>query len=256
MEPDDELLNELAELAADLAFQAGDLLLEGWRGIDHVVTTKSTPTDMVSDMDKASEDLLVEGILRVRPDDGILGEEGTQRPSSSGVRWILDPLDGTVNYLYGLPDWCVSVAAEVDGEVAVGIVVAPAREETFAAIIGRGAFRNDEPIQCSAVTDPTLALVATGFSYDIAVRRRQGEIVGALVWRIRDIRRFGAAALDLCHVADGTVDGYFERGPKDWDVAAGGLIAREAGARTRWDGDFVAAANPLLLTALEVLGIE
>lgn len=221
---------ELLALAEGAARAAGGLLLDG---LDHVrtdVQTKSTSTDMVSEMDRAAEALLVGHLLGARPDDGMLGEEGTDRAGTSGVRWIVDPLDGTTNYLYGLYGFGVSVAAEVDGAVVAGVVLDVVRGELFAATAGGGATRDGTPISASAATDLPTALVATGFSYDPDRRRRQAAALVEILPRVRDIRRFGAAAVDLCAVACGRVDGYFERGLATWDLAAGGLIAAEAGA--------------------------
>ena len=221
---------ELLALAQDAARAAGALLLDGLDRVRVDVQTKSTATDMVSEMDRAAEALIVERLLGARPDDGMLGEEGTDRPGSSGVRWVVDPLDGTTNYLYGLTGFGVSVAAEVDGEVVAGAVLDVVRNELFAAIAGGGATLDDRPIQVSAARELPTSLLATGFSYDPARRRRQAEALVEILPEVRDIRRFGAAAVDLCSVACGRVDGYFERGLARWDLAAGGLIAAEAGA--------------------------
>jgi myo-inositol-1(or 4)-monophosphatase len=198
-------------------------------------------------MDRRSEALITERIRAVRPGDTVLGEEGGQTlggpdaPSGPGVRarvrWVVDPLDGTVNYLYGLPDWAVSIAAEVDGTVLAGVVAVPHRGETFTAVAGQGAWlrRDGDPanairLHCTTGVPLGRALVGTGFAYDPEVRRVQGEVVAALLPHVRDIRRGGAAAVDFCSVAAGRLDGYFERGLHYWDYAAGGLIAREAGA--------------------------
>jgi myo-inositol-1(or 4)-monophosphatase len=220
----------LLDLASSAAREAGALLRDG---LDHErtdVETKSTHTDMVSEMDRAAEALLVERLLGSRPDDGMVGEEGTDRPGTSGVRWVVDPLDGTTNYLYRLPGFAVSIAAEVDGKPAVGVVYDVVHDELFTAVSGQGAHRDGIPIAASGASTLATALVATGFSYDAARRRRQAEVLTALLPRIRDIRRFGAASVDLCAVACGRVDAYYERGLAPWDLAAGGLIAREAGA--------------------------
>ena len=238
----------LLRIAMDAAGEAGRLLAS-WRGHERpeVVDTKSSPTDVVTEMDRRSEALITERIRAVRPGDTVLGEEGGQTlggpdaPSGSGVRarvrWVVDPLDGTVNYLYGLPDWAVSIAAEVDGTVLAGVVAVPHRGETFTAVAGQGAWlrRDGDPanairLHCTTGVPLGRALVGTGFAYDPEVRRVQGEIVAALLPHVRDIRRGGAAAVDLCSVAAGRLDAYFERGLHYWDYAAGGLIAREAGA--------------------------
>jgi myo-inositol-1(or 4)-monophosphatase len=228
---------ELLRLAADTAAEAGRLLAS-WRadGRPEVADTKSSPTDVVTEMDRKAEKLITERIRAARPGDAVLGEEGGQsEPSLTGVRWIVDPLDGTVNYLYGLPDWAVSIAAEVDGAIVAGVVEVPAFRESFSAVAGGGAWlssRGESAARQHSNTGVPLdrALVATGFGYDAGRRKVQGEVVGALLPRVRDIRRRGSAAVDLCMVAAGRVDACYERGLNYWDYAAGGLIAREAGA--------------------------
>jgi len=253
----DELLDELLGLARSVAAEAGRLLLD--RPADLGVGTKSTPTDVVTVMDTRAERLLVDRVRAVRPDDGFLGEEGSDSAGTSGVRWVLDPLDGTVNYLYGLPGWAVSVGVEVGGRLQVGVVEVPTLGETFTAVRGRGAARNGAPVRVSTATDLSQALVATGFGYDAGERARQAQVVAALLPTVRDIRRFGAASVDLCNVACGRVDGYFERGLHAWDLAAGGLVAAEAGARVEGlhgrpaSVDLVLAAGPSLFGALHDL---
>jgi myo-inositol-1(or 4)-monophosphatase len=195
-------------------------------------------------MDRAAERLIVDLLTAARPADGLLGEEGAARSGSSGVRWIIDPLDGTVNYLYGLPGWAVSVAAEVSGDVVAAAVAVPTWGATFTAVRGGGAWRGEDRLTGSACTDLSMALVATGFGYDADQRRRQAAAVAALLPRVRDIRRFGAAAADLCLVAAGQVDAYFERGLQPWDHAAGGLIAAEAGLAVE-----IGADSPVLVSA-------
>jgi myo-inositol-1(or 4)-monophosphatase len=228
----------LLRLAMEVASEAGRLLAS-WRGEERpeVVETKSSPTDVVTEMDRRSEALITGRIREVRPGDAVLGEEGGQTLGGEGpgrVRWVVDPLDGTVNYLYGLPDWAVSIAAEVDGTVLAGVVEVPRYGETFTAMAGRGAWlrRDGETIALHCTSGVALgqALVGTGFGYDSGRRRVQGEVVAAVLPCVRDIRRAGSAAVDLCSVAAGRLDGYFERGLNYWDYAAGGLIAREAGA--------------------------
>jgi len=227
VEPD---LAALRTLAEQVAREAGALLREGMGRARTSIGTKSTGTDMVTEMDRASELLISEGLLGARPDDGILGEEGADQAGTSGVRWVVDPLDGTTNYLYGLPGFNVSIGGEVDGQAAVGVVYDVVRDELFSAARGGGATRDGQPIRASSVTDLGQALVGTGFSYDPGQRRQQAEVLVTLIPRIRDIRRQGAAALDLCSVACGRLDAHYERGLAPWDLAAGGLIAREAGA--------------------------
>lgn len=234
----------LLRIAADAAAEAGRLLA-AWRGEERpqVVRTKSSPTDVVTEMDRRSEALITGRIRAFRPDDAVLGEEGGQTLGGqhvSGtaalgrVRWVVDPLDGTVNYLYGLRDWAVSIAAEVDGTVQAGVVEVPRYGETFTAVAGRGAWLHRDghaiALRCTSGVPLGQALVGTGFGYDAGRRRIQGEVVAALLPCVRDIRRGGSAAVDLCSVAAGRMDAFFERGLNYWDYAAGGLIAREAGA--------------------------
>lgn len=228
---DHQLHAELLDLAVTVATRAGRLLLDGLRRARSFVATKSSGTDMVTEMDQAAERLIVESITAARPCDGIVGEEGTNRPGTSGVRWIVDPLDGTTNYLYGHAGFAVSIAAEIEGEgVVTGVVIDPMHGDTFTALRGGGANRNGIAIRCSEVSDLTQALVATGFSYDPSRRRRQAEVLTEVLPRVRDIRRMGAAAVDLCSVACGRVDAFYEKGLQPWDFAAGALIAQEAGA--------------------------
>jgi len=220
----------LLRLAERVARDAGEMLLAGADGLRVDVTTKTSGTDMVSEMDRASEALIVKGILAVRPDDAVLGEETGSRHGTSGVRWVIDPLDGTTNYLYRHPVWAVSVGVEVDGEAAVGVVAAPALRETFSAVRGGGAWLNGDPIAVSGEVDLASALVGTGFGYVAERRALQAAVLPHLLPVVRDIRRNGVASLDLCWVACGRLDGYFEAGGQPWDVAAGLLIASEAGA--------------------------
>jgi myo-inositol-1(or 4)-monophosphatase len=255
---DDTLLDQLLALATSVAAEAGALLLDR-RPVDLGVDTKSTPTDVVTVMDRRAEQLLVDRLRTARPGDGVLGEEGADTRGTSGVRWVIDPIDGTVNYLYDLPGWAVSVAAEVDGETVVGVVEVPRFAETFSAVRGRGATRNGAPIHVSGCTELSQAMVATGFGYAAARRARQAAVLAEVLPRVRDIRRFGAASVDLCSVACGRVDGYYERGLQPWDLAAGGLVAREAGALvTGLAGappgeDLVLAAGPGLHATLDAL---
>lgn len=227
---DREQAAELLDIALDAARQAGALLRDHRPEHLGIAATKSSPVDVVTEMDMASEKLVAEIIGARRPDDGFLGEEGGDDPGTSGVRWVVDPLDGTVNYLYGLPSWAVSIAAEIAGRPTIGVVAVPARGETFHAVVGAGAFLNGRRITCRPAPAPGQALVATGFNYVRAVRSHQAEVARALIPQVRDIRRAGAAAVDLCDVACGRLDAFYERGLHPWDLAAGVLIAREAGA--------------------------
>ncbi|MGI8794059.1 MAG: inositol monophosphatase family protein [Acidimicrobiales bacterium] len=239
-------LDGLLALAVTAATDAGGLLAVSIGAARVDVGTKSTSTDMVSEMDRAAERRIVDHITSHRPDDAILGEEGEDRPGTSGVRWILDPLDGTTNYLYGIPSYAVSIAAEVDGEVAVGVVHDPSHSELFTAVKGRGALRNGNALSIGTETDLAKALVGTGFGYDPARRSWQAQAVTHLISRVRDVRRFGAAALDLCWISCGRLDLYYERGLNEWDYAAGALIAREAGAVVEASTDLTLAASPVL----------
>lgn len=220
----------LLDLAIRGARAAGAELMTRYghiQGLD----SKTSATDPVSDADRAAEAILVELITGERPDDGLLGEEGAARESRSGIRWVIDPLDGTVNYLYQLDNFSVSVAAEDEQGALVGVVHNPTIGRTYRAIRGAGAAVDGRQLRVNDPVPMARALIATGFGYDADRRRSQGALIAALLPRMRDIRRIGSAALDLCAVASGAVDGYFEEGVKAWDVAAGGLIAREAGAR-------------------------
>ena len=220
----------LLALATDVATRAARLLVEGLGRERTSVRTKSTSTDMVSEMDRASEQLIARELLTARPDDGIVGEEGSARTGTSGLRWVVDPLDGTTNYLYGFPGWSVSIAVEDDAGVVAGVVVDPSHRDVFTAARGGGARRNGEAIRCSAQTILAETLVGTGFNYAADQRRRQAEVLVSLLPQVRDIRRMGAASVDLCSVACGRLDAYYERGLSWWDIAAGSLIAAEAGA--------------------------
>ena len=224
-----EDLHELLRLAESLATAAGVLVRNGLAS-RRQIDTKSTSTDLVTEMDRGSEALIVDGLRAARPRDGIVAEEGSEVRTSTGVCWFIDPIDGTTNYVYGLPGFAVSIGASDDNGPAVGVVVDPLHRETFTAIRAAGAFRNGEPIHASSCSDVKLALVATGFSYEAPRRAQQADVLRRVLPEVRDIRRLGAASVDLCHVASGRVDAYYERGLHDWDKAAGMLIAREAGA--------------------------
>lgn len=224
---DQLLISKLHELAVEAATRAGSMLMN--RPSDLGVTSKSTPTDVVTIMDKSAERLLEEFLLGARPDDGILGEEGASVAGTSGVVWVVDPLDGTVNYMYDLPGWAVSVAAQFEGETVAGCVCAPTINRTWSAARGMGSWLNGAPINCDSPVEFENSLIATGFGYLADIRSTQGQIVQRLLPQVRDIRRNGAAAVDLCHVASGSLDGYFESGLNPWDYEAGELIVREAG---------------------------
>lgn len=221
---------ELLELARAAAAEAGKLLVDGRPERLGVAQVKSSPTDVVTEMDTAAERLIRAAIRARRPDDGFLGEEGGAQAGASGVRWVVDPIDGTVNYLYGLPAWAVSIGAEVDGVTVAGVVLAPAMGEEYTAVRGGGAWLDGRRLAVSRPESMDRALIATGFGYRAERRAVQGRIAGELLPRVRDIRRGGSAAIDLCAVAAGRVDGYYERGTHSWDRAAGSLVATEAGA--------------------------
>ena len=224
-------MNELLDLARTVALEAAELVRVRRRGHVDVAATKTSPTDVVTEVDRASERLIYDRLLAARPSDGFLGEEGGSETSESGVTWVVDPIDGTVNFLYGIPRYAVSVAAQVDGEVTVGVVVDVTAGECFTAELGGGAFHDGAPIRVRPVVPLGERLVGTGFSYRPDVRALQARAVAGLLLEVRDIRRAGAAALDLTSVAAGQLDGFVEEGLRPWDLAAGGLIAREAGAR-------------------------
>ena len=220
----------LSDLASELALGAGEVLRKGRSAGHGAISSKSSAVDIVTETDEASEDYIVSALRSRRAGDAILGEEGTADVGTSGVRWILDPLDGTVNFTYGIPAFAVSIAVEVDGVRTVGAVYNPVSEELFTAIRGRGAQLNGVAIHCRSETRPAMALVGTGFSYVARERQTQAEILVDILPTVRDIRRAGSAALDLCAVACGRLDAYYELTVKPWDVAAGALIASEAGA--------------------------
>ena len=245
-----DLKQELVSLAEEVARSAGALLMQ--RPDSFTFTEKSSAVDFATQMDQQAEALIVKSLLAARPDDGIIAEEGAAQISKSGITWVIDPLDGTVNYLYGLPGWNISIAAKNQDGVIAGVVFAPTINSLWKATKYGGAFFNDKSIKCNDPVNLNLALIATGFSYDLELRKEQGARIQKLIPQIRDLRRNGAAAVDLCYVAMGAVDAYFESSLKEWDFAAGGLIATEAGAvisgRTGGapDGDMVVCAGPSL----------
>jgi myo-inositol-1(or 4)-monophosphatase len=230
--------SELADLAERVALEAGALVREhAERGVD-VAATKSSDVDVVTAADRASEDLIRDRLLGARPDDSVLGEEGDDIVGGSGVRWVVDPIDGTVNFLYGLPEYSVSIAAEVDGRVVAGVVLDVAKGRCYRGHVDSGlpgggvATRDGTPLRVNGPAPLAHRLLATGFSYVAERRAVQGRATAALLPRVRDIRRHGSCALELCHVAEGALDGYVEEGVNLWDYAAGRLIAELAGARS------------------------
>jgi myo-inositol-1(or 4)-monophosphatase len=223
-----EIKAELLLLATDIARAAGELLMARPDVFD--LEMKSSAIDFATQMDLASEKLIVTKILEARPDDGIIGEEGSAIPSKSGVTWVIDPLDGTVNYFYGIAGWNVSIAAKDSDGVQVGVVYAPSINSLWTATKDGGASCNGKKISCNDPVEFNRALIGTGFSYDLKDRADQARIASKLLLEIRDLRRLGAGAADLCLVATGRLDAFYELGLNEWDLAAGGLIATEAGA--------------------------
>jgi myo-inositol-1(or 4)-monophosphatase len=274
-------LDELLQIASSVARSAGELLLDGLNRSRTTVRTKSSRTDLVTEMDLASESLIATSLRRERPGDAIVGEEGARHEGSTGVRWIVDPLDGTTNYLYAWPAFAVSIAAEVDDLAVVGVVHDPSHDETFAAIRGRGAWLSGAgggapgsaapgsgapgsgtPLRLDDPPRLADALVGTGFNYDAGLRARQADVLTGVLPAVRDIRRAGAAALDLSWVAAGRLDAFYEAGLQPWDWAAGALVAEESGA---WVGDLeggppsgsmTLAAAPELADRLRALLLE
>jgi myo-inositol-1(or 4)-monophosphatase len=221
----------LVDLARRTALEAADLVARRRRQPVTVAATKSSEVDVVTEADRATEALIVGRLLDARPDDGIVGEEGAGSESASGVTWVVDPIDGTVNFLYDIPHYAVSVAARVGEQVVAGVVVDVAKQECFTATRGGGAWLGDRRLRVRDVVPLGQRLVATGFNYERHVRVLQGRAVAALLPHVRDVRRLGSAALDLCGLAAGRLDAYVEEGLAEWDLAAGGLVAQEAGAR-------------------------
>ena len=224
--------DELLTLAVQVATEAADLVRE--RRVDgvEVSATKTSPTDIVTEVDKAAERLIYDRLTTARPEDGFVGEEGASVGSTSGVSWVVDPIDGTVNFFYGIPAYAVSIAAVADGESVAGAVLNVATRELFTATLGGGAFLDGSPLRLATGEPVPLSqrLVGTGFSYLLETRTRQAAAVSAMLREVRDVRRIGSAALDLCFVAAGRFDAYVEEGLHEWDKAAGGLVATEAGA--------------------------
>jgi myo-inositol-1(or 4)-monophosphatase len=219
----------LLSLAVSLAHEAGSLLCERAQRPATGVSTKSSATDLVSDADRDSERLILGGLREQRPDDGLIGEEGGDRDTVSGITWVVDPLDATVNFLFGIPWWCVSIAAgDKEGDL-LGVVHNPILGETFSAIRGEGAWLNGARISVSETSDISKALIATGFAYPSEARRVQAAVAARVLPEVRDLRRMGSAALDLCSLACGRVDGFYESHLEEWDKAAGRLLVSEAG---------------------------
>jgi myo-inositol-1(or 4)-monophosphatase len=254
----------LRELAASLARDAGRVAYAGRRAVHNDdslgETTKSTGTDIVTKFDRAAESEIVARLRGARPDDAIVGEEGTADSGTSGYAWFIDPIDGTTSFVYDLPTWSCSVAVARDDTMLAGAVYVPALDELFDAALGSGARLNGRAIAATSETDLGLALVGTGFSYHPEMRRAQAERLARMIAGVRDIRRMGSAAIDLCFVAAGRLDVYFEQYLNSWDSAAGELIAREAGAVTSnftggpaHPGEMLAAAPGLHAAFVDLL---
>lgn len=226
---------ELEALAERAARAAGELLRERFvAGGERATRSKSTATDPVSEADLAAERAIRAVITAARPGDAILGEEGGETQQGAGLRWIVDPLDGTVNFLFGVPQWCVSVAVHDEEGGLVGVVFDPMRDEIFSGSRGGGLpTRNGAPVRGSECADLAMALVGTGFAYDAAVREMQAGVLATLLPRVRDVRRMGSAALDLAWTAAGRFDAYYERGVQLWDIAAGIVLCEAAGLEVR-----------------------
>lgn len=253
----------LLTIARDVALRAGELAARRRREGVKVAASKSSPVDIVTEADRETERLIRDALAELRPDDGFFGEESGAEPGSSGLTWVVDPIDGTVNFLYGIPQWAVSIAV-VEGEpdpatwtALAGAVVSPTIGEVFTATRGGGAFLGEQQMRVPEPPPLSQALIGTGFAYASETRAIQGGMIAQLLPQVRDIRRIGSAALDLCSVAAGRFDGYFERTLNPWDHAAGGLIAAEAGAVVKGRGDaapgrdFIIAAHPELAAVLE-----
>jgi myo-inositol-1(or 4)-monophosphatase len=238
---------ELERVASDTARAAAQVVSAAY-GRPRAVGRKSSPTDVVTQTDLRAEDLVRQRLGEATPDAGLLGEEGGTSAPGARVQWVIDPLDGTINFLYGVPLFAVSIAAAIDGEIVAGAVIDVLRDELFSAHLGGGARCDGAPIEVSTCTSLPEALVATGFSYQAELRDTQGEVAHRVLPRARDLRCFGSAALELCWVACARIDAYFQRDTEIWDRAAGGLIAAEAGARTELpcpeNEDLIIAAAP------------
>ena len=225
----------------ELATEAGEILLG--MGTGGRTSSKSSPTDLVTDADRAAEQHIFNKLQKLRPDDSIVAEEGSGQTGTSGIEWVIDPLDGTVNYVYGFPHWCVSIG--VEGAERLGVIHDPSRGETFA---------DPSDLEPSHKTDLADSLIGTGFAYSSGTRARQAKTVANLLPIVRDIRRVGSCALDLAWVACGRLDGFYEEGVKHWDVSAGIALVNQAGGFARRHGPFTVAAGTLeLLEKLEEL---
>ena len=257
----DEDLPALLAIAEDAAGRAARVHAEGM-GSKLSVTAKSSPTDIVPEVDRRAEAVLVEAIRSARPEDGILGEEGTAIVGATDVRWVLDPLDGTTNYVYGYPAHAVSVGVEIAGRRVLGVVCDSARSRVYKGIVGRGADCDGAALRIRSEVDPSLALLGTGFLPDARVRALQAALLAKLASRFRDVRRSGSAAIDLCLVASGALDVYYEFGLGHWDFAGGAAIAEAAGATVlelepiALPAPLIVAGNATLVASLRELLVE
>jgi myo-inositol-1(or 4)-monophosphatase len=236
--------NDLLDVAVTAARAAGNVLVERYERAARGVATKSSPTDLVSEADLAAERAIRDVLVAARPDDAILGEEGDDVVGSSGLRWIVDPLDGTVNYLFGIPQWCVSVACEG----RVGVILDPLHGELFTVRVGDDALLDGESMRGPERRELGTAMVSTGFGYSAEVRAAQAAVVARLLPQVRDIRRFGSAALDLAWTAAGRYDAFYEYGLNAWDRAAGEMLCTAAGLQVR-DLDPIPGTGPGILVA-------
>jgi myo-inositol-1(or 4)-monophosphatase len=247
-------VNPDLELAERAARAAGEVLLSFYGRPPEGVASKSSATDLVSNADREAERTIRELLESERPDDGLVAEEGSHAEAASGRRWVVDPLDGTINFLYGFPAWAVSVALEDAEGALVGVVHSPIHRETFCAVRGEGAWLAERRLEVRPARPLSQSLVATGFSYEPDRRAAQAEVVAKLLPHARDIRRAGAAAVDLAWLAAGRTDAFFERGLQHWDWAAGRLLVEEAGGSVTWLGDdwpaLLAASHDGLLDEL------
>ena len=256
------MTTELLNFAIEAARGAGELLMKSFGGDREEISTKSSPTDLVSKADKDSERFLLDIIASERPNDGILAEEGGRAESSTGYRWVIDPLDGTINFLFRIPVWAVSLAVEDPDGGVVGVVFDPNRDEMFTAQRGEGAWLDGRRLMVSTRADLTTALVGTGFAYEATRRIAQARIAAEVLGRVRDIRRAGSAALDLCSVACSRLDGFFEAYTQPWDRAAGALIVAEAGGVVTegpppiGEGTTIVASNEILHDELRRLVLD
>ncbi len=253
----DAQARDLLDLATEIAAEAAAVVARYAAERTYVVETKSTPTDLVTEADRETEALVVRRIRQARPDDGLLGEEGALHAGTTGIRWLIDPIDGTTNFVYGIPAYSVSIGVEREGRMIAGVVNDVALGEAYTAALGGGAHMNGRAITVSARTELSSSLWGIGFAYDVLRRGNQANFYDRVLTHIRDVRRMGSAALDLCRVACGQLDGYFEFQLNPWDIAAGGIIVREAGGITAgfhgrtFEEGFVLATTPALQAPME-----